>query len=118
MTRREILAAIPPAFLVAGHVSVAFADDATRRTPTMDQLVNLAEFGANSRYYGGLLGEALAETGRICRDNGDRTMTLYWAELIQEKNGSNSWAWRRETVRSAEQPVPLAVLRKFRRENL
>ena len=115
MTRREILGSRCRDPALPGRADTPAR---TRPDPTMDQLINLAEHGADSRHYGRLLAEALAETGRIGTDNGDGTVSLYWAEMIRENTGGNSWAWRKDTVRSAEQPVPAAVLTQFRRENL
>jgi hypothetical protein len=85
--------------------------------PTIEMLINLAEHGTYSCYYGQLLADALSETGRVAVYNGDGTISLYYAEMIRERNGTQSWAWRKETVRSVEQPIPDFVLKRFRPEN-
>jgi hypothetical protein len=129
MTRREILtaAAVAAPFAAVGVVGGIAADlnEAKRRVspapktgPSMEQLINLAEHGPDRQYYGRLLGEALAVTGRIANDNGDGSVSLYTAELIQNtRGGPKHWAWRKETVSGSGRPMPAAVLPHIRAAN-
>ena len=119
MTRREILAAAPlqPS---RRSGSAAPSRSSPAPVPTMQQLIALAESApaeADRIYYGRLLAQALAETGRIANDNGDDTFTLYEADLIRNQGGVQSWGWNRNTVRGSLRPVPDNMLPHFRLAN-
>ena len=77
----------------------------------------IAPAEADRIYYGRLLAQALAETGRIANDNGDDTVTLYEADLIRNQGGVQSWGWNRNTVRGSLRPVPANMLPHFRPAN-
>ena len=124
MTRRDVLTTAGIAAAGAAAGSVAFGDGAKRRVspapktgPSMEQLISLAEHGPDRQYYGRLLGEALAVTGRIANDNGDGSVSLYTAELIESRGGPKHWAWRKETVSGSGRPMPAAVLPHIRAAN-
>ena len=74
----------------------------------VDQLINLAEHGGDTIYYGRLLGICLAETGTVAKDNGDGTVSLYSPE---------DGAWRKRTVRSSVRPIPVGLLTHVKQEN-
>jgi hypothetical protein len=112
MTRREALGSAATAPLALAVFSVLGAAP-ERQLPTMDQLINLAEHGTRTEYYGAILAQALAETGRIAKENDNGTVTLYHAELVRERDGHQSWAWRRTTIRGSSELVPSELLPAF-----
>jgi hypothetical protein len=77
-------------------------------SPTVDQLINLAERGADPEYYGRVLAECLAETGTVAKDNGDGSISIY---------SPDRGAWTKRTVLSAMRPVPAGLLQRFKPAN-
>ena len=119
MTRRQVTAAAAAALvaypatakLVASSAPFAAADPPTapQTGPTVDQLINLAEHGGDTVYYGRVFGICLAQTGPIAKDNGDGTISTYSPE------GGHSW--RKRTVRSSLRPIPVGLLTHVKPEN-
>lgn len=121
MTRRDVLSTAGIAAAATAAPLAILADGTKHRIPppqktgpSMNQLIDLAENGPDRQYYGRLLGEALAVTGRIANDNGDGTISLYDAELVRDDAGRRSNAWRKQTVASSARPIPAAVLPQIR----
>lgn len=84
--------------------------------PIMEQLIDLAENGDDTTYYGALLGEVLGKTGTVANDNGDGTISLY--EVGSDTNhDAKSRAWRKRSVWASSLPIPGDVLPKIRPEN-
>ena len=113
MTRRDVLSTAGIAAAVTAAPLAVLADGAKHRIPpapktgpSMNQLIDLAENGPDRQYYGRLLGEALAVTGRIANDNGDGTISLYDAENGPHGHGLLAEADRPGSVR----PIPAMVL--------
>jgi hypothetical protein len=99
MTRRDLLGAA----VAVAPFAVADPPAAPQSGPTVEQLINLAEHGPHSEYYGRLLADCLDQTGTVARDNGDGTVSLYSPEWPRS-------AWTKRTVSNSGRPVPAGLL--------
>jgi hypothetical protein len=114
MTRRETIAAAAVALAACpatARVAAAQAMDGPNQPqtgPMVDQLIQLAEHGGDTTYYGRLLAHCLEETGTVAKDNGDGTVSLY---------SPDRGAWTKRTVRSSVRPMPVWLLTHVKREN-
>ena len=62
---------------------------------TFAELIELAE--SIGHPHGETLAKALLSEGRVARDNGDGTTSIYWSE--------SDTAWSKETIRNADATV-------------
>ncbi len=84
--------------------------EAKRQGPTVDQLIDLAEYGPVElqAYYGRLLVACLERLGPIAQDDGSGWSTTYTAD-----NGG----WRKRLTPTSDHLVPANLLPHFRPEN-
>ena len=109
MTRKEFLAGALATPLVSLVPLPIDRPASIAQAPTLDQLVNLAESGADTKYYSRLLGLYLARWGTIARSNEDGTISVYSPEPKK--------TWRRWTVADAQRVVPIDLARYFKPAN-